>query len=245
MLMTCPAPRSTIPGSTQAETLSRPRTLVSSIRSQSSGSSVWIGPRPAASPALLTSTSIGSHCAGSEVRAADTWARSRTSRVSGRTASPCSARRSASRSVRRAAATTRSPPARKASAQARPMPLEAPVTSTIRPALTGSPLLGDGRASAPGPREAGRGAGPGAGRRPGAAEGDRLGAGVADELGLQVGVAGPLDVHPHRRRRLLGPAGRDQLGDLPVLGPRTRGDAADQRREEPAAALGELLAELQ
>jgi hypothetical protein len=120
-------------------TLSTPRTFVSIMRSQSSGSASWIGASPAASPAEFTSTSTSRHVSGSAPSAARTASRSRTSSVIASVPMPCSCSSSSasasSRSPRRATSTSRSPAAANERAHASPMPLDAPVTTTVRFAI--------------------------------------------------------------------------------------------------------------
>jgi len=64
-LMTCPAFRATIPGTTARVTASSPFTLVSIISSQFSGSSSYSLLSPRLRPALLTRTSMAFQSSGS------------------------------------------------------------------------------------------------------------------------------------------------------------------------------------
>src|SRR5262245_13218735 len=112
------------------------RTLLSITRSHSFGSVASIAPFPI-TPAAFTSPSsppnARSHSAAQRAHTAS----SRTSPVSTCASPPAlaiAAAVSSSRARRRPAAATRAPSAPSASAHARPMPLEAPVTSTQRPA---------------------------------------------------------------------------------------------------------------
>src|SRR5258706_8593361 len=126
-----------MPGSTARVTQRSPFTFVSIIRSQSSGSADCTGSSPAARPALLTTTSSEVRRSRWPRRAASTAARSRTSKTSGVTGTPCFAESSRAierrRSSRRPVTTTRAPSAAKRRAIASPKPLVAPVTSARRP----------------------------------------------------------------------------------------------------------------
>ena len=109
----------------------RPRSFQSSSRPSCSG------PNPRLSPALLTSTSGCFQASGSDSTACRTAGSSRTSRVMDRTSGDprraSSGASSSRRSERRAAISSRAPSPAKARAEARPIPLLAPVTQTTWP----------------------------------------------------------------------------------------------------------------
>src|SRR3990172_5573106 len=121
------------------ETLSSPLTLVSIMRSQSSGSPSCSLLSPAASPALLRRMSGTASSATSSAAAAFTAARSRTSTWLVRTVTPCphlsSEASLSSRSSRRAQSTRLAPSAAKRRAQDIPMPELAPVMSASLPVM--------------------------------------------------------------------------------------------------------------
>ncbi len=86
-------------------------------------------------PALFTTTSTGPHALVAASKAAATWAGSVTSAGTATAWPPSATIRAAASSSsarRRATRATRAPAAPKATAVARPMPLDAPVTSTER-----------------------------------------------------------------------------------------------------------------
>ena len=118
-------------GSTARVMVTRPWQLVAIMVSQSSSGTSWAGAVFSARPALFTSTSIGFHSGGRPDRAASIEARLVTSSVTARALSPSSRARSAMRSVRRAARTTRWPWETKVRAISAPKPADAPVMKTI------------------------------------------------------------------------------------------------------------------
>src|SRR3954464_12391679 len=154
--MTWPRPRATMPGSTARVAYIRPLQLVSTIWSQASTVARCAGSRPLARPALLTSTSMSANAGGRLVIANSTASRSRTSSSTASARSPSSWARAAIRSPRRAEITTRAPSAANRRAIEVPNPELAPVTSTVRAAVTAD-LPGRARGG-PGMRRAGAGA---------------------------------------------------------------------------------------
>ena len=130
----CPRLRSTMPGTTRRVIVSRPLMFVSIIVSQSSGLPSYSGSSPSAKPALFTSTSISSHSVGNSWMYFVAFLRSLTSKASVNTSVPFSVssflisfRRCSFLPVR----ISLSPFSANFLAQARPIPLVAPVINTI------------------------------------------------------------------------------------------------------------------
>ena len=129
----CPRLRCTIPGTTRRVIVNRPLMFVSIIVSQSSRLPSNSGSSPRASPALFTSTSISCHSAGNLSMYSAAFSRSLTSNANVNTSEPSpsksflmSARRLSFLPVR----INLSPFSANFLAQARPMPLVAPVINT-------------------------------------------------------------------------------------------------------------------
>ncbi|MNF30266.1 hypothetical protein D3C84_109950 [compost metagenome] len=102
-----------------------------------SSSVISSGRWPLPMPALLSTTSTTPKRASAASKAASTLARSVTSRATDSACLPfhsMSLATCSSRSTRRAASTTRAPARPASRARCAPMPLEAPVTRTVRPA---------------------------------------------------------------------------------------------------------------
>ena len=129
----CPRLRCTIPGTTRRVIVNRPLMLVSIMVSQSSRSPSNSGSRPRASPALLTNTSISCHSAGNFSMYSAAFSRSLTSKAKVNTLEPFPSK-SFSMSDRRLSflpvRITLSPFSANFLAQARPIPLVAPVINT-------------------------------------------------------------------------------------------------------------------
>ena len=133
-----PSPVARSAGSSAWVTRTRPSTLTSYIRAQSSTSASATGSRPNAPPALLTSTSQRGPTAAAS---ASTDAASVTSQATAGAADLLGQRRRAGpRGGRRA--TTSKPSAASARAVAAPMPLLAPVTTAVARSWPHSPCTG-------------------------------------------------------------------------------------------------------
>ena len=132
-LIMCPRLRCTIPGTTRRVIVNKPLMLVSTIVSQSSRLPSNSGSSPRAKPALFTNTSMFRHSAGNVSMSSDAFSRSLTSKVKVKTSEPfsvssflMSARRLSFLPVK----ITLSPFSANFLAQAKPIPLVAPVINT-------------------------------------------------------------------------------------------------------------------
>ena len=117
-------------GSASCITNSAPKRLTRSIASRSAPVMSATG-AGSSTPALLTTTSMRPKRAFASAKQARTSSRFVTSAGSTAVSPPASRATSSSAARRRATSATRAPAAAKASATARPMPLDAPVTSTV------------------------------------------------------------------------------------------------------------------
>ena len=135
ILITCPRPRSTIPGTTMRVIASNPLIFVSIMMSHSSKLPSNSLSTPITSPALLTSTSIAFHSSGKDSKAAAACFRSRTSKGSIYTRTPYifsnSAFSSSNFDTVRAFKIKFHPSFANLRAQPSPIPLLAPVIKTI------------------------------------------------------------------------------------------------------------------
>ena len=150
MLTIEPRPLAVIAGSTAAHSSSGARTLTASIQSMSSAVSVWESLRRP-TPALLTRMSrppSASSAAAPSATGPSGEARSAVSTTGSCWSSPA---RSARASAVRADTATRAPARSSATAQARPMPRLAPVTSAVRPVRSKGSMPTNVRARLPGP----------------------------------------------------------------------------------------------
>ena len=132
--MMCPRLRSIIPGTTKRVIVRRPLMFVSIIVSQSSRLPSYSGSNPSASPALLIRTSICCHSLGKSDRSCFAFSRSLTSKANVSTSVPLSAKSlwiSASRCSFLPVRINLSPFSANFFAQAKPIPLVAPVINTV------------------------------------------------------------------------------------------------------------------
>mmetsp|Transcript_3263 Transcript_3263/g.13695 ORF Transcript_3263/g.13695 Transcript_3263/m.13695 type:complete len:258 (-) Transcript_3263:124-897(-) len=137
MLTMCPCSRCTMPGENARVAATTPRTFASSIVVTSAMSFSVTFAVPSAPPALLIRIDTSANSAGRDAGRASTASVSVTSSTAQCTFTPyllwSSEASSSRRSARRAATTRRHPSSASRSAVARPMPLDAPVTSAQRP----------------------------------------------------------------------------------------------------------------
>ena len=135
MLMTCPLPRSTIPGTTRRVMAKRAFTFVSITTSHSSRLPSCSLSTPMTKPALFTNTSMAFHSSGRESKAARTAARSRTSNGNSHTSTPYFSSNSSftafSFSTLRPFRISRCPFMANLRAHPSPIPEEAPVINTV------------------------------------------------------------------------------------------------------------------
>jgi hypothetical protein len=132
MATRCPLPRLSIPGST-ADTLFDAPMKLTEIRSDTSPARSSVAALTVAIPAFATSTSTRPHNSSTRSTAASTSAATRTSAGSVSARPPSRSTSSAtltSSAARRASSATDAPRRPNSNANARPMPLDAPVIKT-------------------------------------------------------------------------------------------------------------------